>query len=88
MSRVLPSRRIERRKASRKMSVGATRSGSFGDFGITSNGSRMAEEVFEGSKLTASVILTNWFADVKPAAVCSGLSSICRFFKFHTFIFQ
>jgi hypothetical protein len=29
--------------------------------------------------------LISWFADVKPAVVCPGLSSICRFFKFFTF---
>jgi hypothetical protein len=32
--------------------------------------------------------LTSWFADVKPAVVCPGLSSICRFFKFFTFTYD
>jgi len=87
MSRALLPRRTESRKAFRKLFLGVMHSGIPAGFGTSYTLSIMLEEVFKGSKLTASVIFTNWFAEVKPEVVCPGLSSICRFFKFHTFIF-
>jgi hypothetical protein len=59
-------------------------SGDCGSSRTTRIGSGISELVLESSKLTASVILTNWLADVSPAVVSLGRSSVCRFTKFHT----
>jgi hypothetical protein len=75
---------MDRRKARLKTSLENRGSGDCGSSSTTKIGSGIAELVLEGSKLTASVMLTNWLADVSPAVVSLGNSSVCRFTKFHS----